>query len=211
MIDGIEPLIEDAGEFTLDLLLPEGFLKDAPIIGPIFSCVTIGKSLHDRILICKLEAFLKCVDNNPKWKKRFSDIDECQHIAKHLLYIIDSSDDDKKLKLIALAFNQMVRGELCREDFFYLSSMISKSFFPYLRILLDIDEANGRFPNDGTYFDETAIAHLLNLGLFDYNGQTMAIFGGKGDYKPPTIIVVINKYGCCIKKLLQAESNRTNK
>lgn len=85
------------GEFSLDLLLPEGILKDAPILGPLFSCIQIGKSLHDRIFICKLETFLNCVDRNPEWKQRFSDIDECQHIAKQLLYIIDSSDDDKKL------------------------------------------------------------------------------------------------------------------
>ena len=95
------------------------------------------------------------------------------------MYIVNSCDDDNKLKLIGMAFNYLVNGEISKDEYFYTVNIISKSFFPFLTMLLDIDESDRRFKNDNTKYDYIGIAHLLNIGALDYDGQTIASFDGK--------------------------------
>lgn len=93
--------------------------------------------------------------------------------------MIDSCDDDNKLRLIGLVFNYLVNEEIDKIQFFYITSMIAKSFYPFLEVLLDIDEADTRFKNNGEKYDYDAIAHLLNIGALDADGQTVVTFNSK--------------------------------
>ena len=108
--------------------------------------VKISADIRDRIFMEKLKSFIENIEKNTKWQEKFSDIEECSKISKRLLYIVDSCDDDKKLKLIGMAFNYLVKGEMNKDDYFFTVNMISKSFYPYLEMLLDIDESDERFP-----------------------------------------------------------------
>ncbi|MDO5548147.1 MAG: hypothetical protein Q4F79_06635 [Eubacteriales bacterium] len=49
MKDEMISLIEDVGEFALDSFIPDGVIKNLPIVGPAFGMVKIGKDIHDRI------------------------------------------------------------------------------------------------------------------------------------------------------------------
>ena len=62
----------------------------------------------------KLKSFIENIEKNTKWQEKFSDIEECSKISKRLLYIVDSCDDDKKLKLIGMAFNYLVKDQLLK-------------------------------------------------------------------------------------------------
>lgn len=62
--------------------------------------------------------------------------------------MVDSCDDDK-LRLIGLALNHFVKGDIDRIQFFYIVNIVSKSFYPFLKVLLEIDENDIRFKNDG--------------------------------------------------------------
>lgn len=204
MKDEILSVLENYGEFTLDYFIQDGIIKDLPIVGSIFSMVKVGINIRDRIFVEKIKSFIKNIDKNQKWREKFSDNEECNKISKQLLYIVDSCDDDNKLKLIGMAFNYFVNGELSRDEYFYTVNIISKSFYPFLMILLDINESDKRFINDGTKYDYVGITHLLNIGALDYDGQTMASFNsqtGKIE-SPPSIIVAVNGYSEFLSELL---------
>ena len=205
MKDEIISLIEEGGEFALDSILPDGIVRDLPIIGPAFSLIKIGKDIHDRIFIEKLKSFMQEIDKNQEWKEKFHDVDECNKISKHILYVVDSCDDDDKLRLIGAAFNSFVNGNIDRIRFFYIVNMISKSFYPFLKVLLDIDEVNTSFPNNGKKYDYDAIAHLLNIGALDTAGQTVPTFDSMTGklQTPPSVIAAFNGYGIFIRDLLK--------
>ncbi|GAA0801562.1 hypothetical protein GCM10008910_31420 [Faecalicatena orotica] len=204
MKDEVIYLFTDVGEFTLDSFMPDGIIKDLPIIGPVFELVKIGKDIHDRIFVEKIKSFIENIDKNQKWKEKFSDEEECNKISKQLLYIVDSCDDDNKLRLIGIAFNYLVNGEISKNVFFYTVNIISKSFYPFLKILLEIDESDERFKNDGTKYDYAGITHLLNIGALDFDGQTMASFNSQtGKIESlPSVIVALNGYSDFLRELL---------
>ena len=204
MKEEIMSLLTDYGEITLDMFLRDGIIKELPIVGSTFSVVKISADIRDRIFVEKLKSFIENIEKNTKWQEKFSDIEECSKISKQLLYIVDSCDDDKKLKLIGMAFNYLVKGEMNKDDYFFTVNMISKSFYPYLEMLLDIDESDERFPNDGTKYHYDGIAHLLNIGALDYDGQTPILINEKTKKikSRPCIIVTLNCYGNFIRGLL---------
>lgn len=208
MKDEIMSLITDIGEVTLDSFMQDGFIKDLPIVGSAFSMVKISADIRDRIFMEKIKCFIENIDKNKKWQEKFSDEEECTKISKQLLYIVDSCDDDDKLKLIGMAFNYLVNEEISKDEYFYTVNIISKSFYPYLKMLLDIDESEKRFKNDGTKYDYFAITHLLNIGALDFDGTAMTCFNsqtGKIE-SPSSIIVTLNGYSEFLRKLL----NRLN-
>lgn len=204
MKDEIMSLLTDYGELTLDMFLRDGIIKELPIVGSTFSMIKISADIRDRIFLEKLKSFIENIEKNTKWQEKFSDIEECSRISKQLLYIVDSCDDDKKLKLIGMAFNYLVKGEMNKEDYFFTVNMISKSFYPYLEMLLDIDESDERFPNDGTKYHYDGIVHLLNIGALDYDGQIPMLINEKTNEieSRPCIIVTLNCYGNFIRGLL---------
>lgn len=205
MKDDIISLISDFGEFTLDYFIQDGAIKDLPIVGSLFSIIKVSIDVRDRIFVEKIKSFVENIDQNTKWREKFSDDDECIKISKQLLYIVDSCDDDNKLKLIGMAFNYLVNGKISRDEYFYTVNIISKSFFPFLKILLDIDGSDDkRFKNDNTKYDYVGIAHLLNIGALDFDGQTMASFNAETGklVSPPSIIVTINGYSEFLIELL---------
>lgn len=202
--DEIMSLLTDYGELTLDMFLRDGIIKELPIVGSTFSMIKISADIRDRIFMEKLKSFIEYIEKNTKWQEKFSDVEECSKISKQLLYIVDSCDDDKKLKLIGMAFNYLVKGEMNKDDYFFTVNMISKSFYPYLEMLLDIDESDKRFPNDGMKYHYDGIAHLLNIGVLDYDGQTPMLINEKTKKieSRPCIIVTLNCYGNFIRGLL---------
>jgi hypothetical protein len=175
-----------------------------PIVGSVFSMVKIGVDIRDRIFVEKIKSFIENIDRNQKWREKFSDDEECNKISRQLLYIVDSCDDDNKLKLIGMAFNYLVNGEISKDEYFYTVNIISKSFYPFLKMLLDIDESDKRFQNDGTKYDYIGIAHLLNIGALDFDGQTMPVVNlqMKKIKSPPSIIVALNGYSEFLRELL---------
>lgn len=204
MEDEILSVTSNLGEVVLDSFFKDGFIRDLPIIGTCFNIVKIGLNISDRIFVEKLKSFIENIEKNSKWREKFSDKEECMKISKQLLYVIDSCDDDDKLKLIGMAFNYLVNGDICSDEFFYIVNIISKSFYPFLKLLLEIDKNDERFKNDGTKYDYTGITHLLNIGALDFDGQTVACPNPeKGILVPPSVIVVLNGYGAFIMELLK--------
>ncbi|MBS7528854.1 hypothetical protein KHM83_19485 [Fusibacter paucivorans] len=194
-------IIESYGEYTLDYFLDEGILKDLPIVGPAFSAIKTGKSIQDRIFLEKIREFIDNVDENIKWREKFSDVDECYKISKKLVYIIDSTDDDEKIKLIAILFNYYVAGELDKDEFLYLSSIVSKSYYKFLKTLKSINDV--RFSNDGEKYDSSVISHLYSIGLFDYSGSTKAQMKEGKVVKLGSVIYNLNEYGNILKQIIE--------
>lgn len=203
MKEEVLELIEDFGEVALDSHLPEGTLKDLPIVGPAFSLIKICKDIRDMLFVSKLKSFINAVEKNIKWQERFSDPEECQRISKDLLYIIDHCDSDEKLRLIGLAFNHLVTGDISRDEYFYVAAMIKNSYYPFLKVLIEIDSSDERIVNDGQKYDYNAISHLLNIGALDYDGQTVATYDLKKQKgSRPFVIVTMNGYGEFLKSFL---------
>lgn len=201
-------LVEDYGEVCIDHFLQEGVLKEIPIVGTAFNTIKICKDIRDMIFVEKLKSFLEAVDKDSRWKEKYSDPSECQKISKHLLYIIDQCDDDQKLRLIGLGFNRFVKNEISHDEYFYIVEMISRAHYPFLEVLMNLDSSDYRFVNDGSVYDNNAIAHLFNIGALDYDGQTVATFDANGKGKPGAMILSVNGYGQFIKSLME-ENNKT--
>lgn len=203
MKDEIISVVSEFGEVALDYFFQDGIIKDLPIVGPLFSTIKISKDISDRVFVEKIKSFIENIDKNQKWKEKFSDYSECNNISKQLLYIVDSCDNDNKLKLIGMAFNYLVTEKISKDEYFYTVNIISKSFYPFLKILLDIDESDKRFINDDKKYDYFAITHLLNIGVLDFDGQTIKSFDSKtGKVEPSYVIVVVNEYGEFLIELL---------
>jgi hypothetical protein len=201
IIDETLSLLADIGEFTLDSFLKDGVIRDIPIVGPTFNIIKLSKNIQDMIFVQKLKTFIQNVENNEKWKEKFSDISECEKISKKILYIINSSDDEDKLKLIGYSFNFFINGTIKHDDYFFVVNMINQSFFPYIRMLLDIDDQ--QFTNNGEKFNIFAITHLLTIGALDQHSQTLGGYDENKDYTPSHKVVCINYFGKFIKSLLQ--------
>lgn len=140
MEESLLQITENLGEIALDEFLEPGILKDIPIVGTIFSVIKITRNIQDRIFVEKLKVFIDNVETNKNWKKKFSNESECKKISKRLLYIIESSDDDDKIKLIAYIFNKYVNQEIDREDFFCLNSIVERSFYEFLKKITAIKD-----------------------------------------------------------------------
>ena len=120
--------------------------------------------------------------------------------------MVDSCDDDDKLRLIGLIFNCFVNGDIDRTQYFLYRLILNfKIILSFLKVLLEIDETDARFKNDGEKYDYDAIAHLLNIGALDAAGQTVATFDSKTGtlQSPPSVIVAVNGYGVFIRDILK--------
>lgn len=201
MSEELVSIISEFGEYGLDNFLDSGLLKDLPIVGPFFSIIKLSNGIQDRIFVEKIKLFIENIEENSKWKKKFSNDDECQKISKNLVYIINSSDDDEKIKLIAHIFNNFVKGKIRKDMFLYLTNIVSKSYYPHLKLLKDI--ANDRFVNDGKKYDISVIYHLQSIGVFDYSSSTMNLISAGKIVKPAAIIVKISAYGEVLKTIIE--------
>ena len=88
----------------------------------------------------------------------------------------------------------LVNGEINKDEYFYTVNIISKSFYPFIKMLLDIDESDKRFKNDNTKYDFVGISHLLNIRALDFDGQAMTAFSPQTGRieSPVSIIVTLN-------------------
>ena len=105
-----------------------------------------------------------------------------------------------------MAFNHFVIGEISKDEYFFIATMIKNSHYPFLKTLTEIESCEERIVNDGMRYDYNAISNLLNIGAMDYDGQTVATFdlqNQKGSH--PAVIVVMNGYGEFVKSLLLAD------
>lgn len=197
------PVLENIGEYTIDYFIKDDQIKNFPIIGTALSALRFVGNISDRIFLSKLKAFIDNVEINSDWKNKYSDEEECNKISKKILYIVDSCDDDDKLKLIGKVFNKYVKQEINQMEFYYIADIITKSFFPYLKEIKEID-SNHRIKNDGTQYDIDVIAHLLSIGVLDYSGQTAVCLDKAGKVTSlPSEIVEMNACGQFIKQLFK--------
>lgn len=198
---------EQFGEYFLDSVLKDERLKDVPIVGGLFSVIKICGDIRDRAFVEKMKSFIENIERDSDWKEKFKDLDECERISKKLLYIVDSIDDDEKLKLIGMAFNDYVNKIKTKEELFYIIHILERAYYPYLQKLFEIEDE--RFLNDGLKYDYNCIAHLLNIGVLNYDGYTIATYSGSSS-KPACVIVKVNEYANKIKDLMQRQMKNDN-
>lgn len=190
------------GECGLDSFLGEGLIKDLPVVGQVLSVIKLTKGIQDKIFAEKMKVFIENVNMDEGWKEKFTDKDECEKVSKELVYIINTTDDDKKIKIIAILFNVYVQGQIDKEMFFYISSIVTKSYYPYLEYLKEIDDT--RFNNDGKKYDSVKISHLLSIGAFDYSGTTISLLDDQQKIiQLPATIVRLNSFGEILKLMLE--------
>src|SRR6185437_15390593 len=114
-------LAVDWSEFGLDILLDDGLLKDAPMIGSVVKFCTISKTIRDRIFLGKVCDFMRACP-------RLSDQTKANRLGHTLVLILDKLDDLCKPLMLARFFTGFVRGEIGWEDFRRLASAIDIGF-----------------------------------------------------------------------------------
>ncbi|HXT39612.1 MAG TPA: hypothetical protein VN887_06270 [Candidatus Angelobacter sp.] len=127
-------LAVDWSEFGLDILLDDGLLKDAPMIGSVVKFCTISKTIRDRIFLGKVCDFMRaCPRFSDSEKEKFvreqlSDQTKANRLGHTLVLILDKLDDLCKPLMLARFFTGFVRGEIGWEDFRRLASAIDIGF-----------------------------------------------------------------------------------
>ncbi|MDM8534413.1 hypothetical protein QUF55_06905 [Clostridiaceae bacterium HSG29] len=201
MKEEIWPIITDYGEYTLDYFIDDEVISNLPVVGTGFKLIKVGKSISDRIFIEKMKKFIDNIDSNDSWHDKFSDEDECEKVSKKLVYIVHSSDNDEKMRIMAYIFNDYVKGKVDKEDFYLLLDIVMKSFFTYLKEFRNF--AGKMITNNGKNYEKSYLEHMHNLGLFNYVGSTMTTIDKMGFYEPGATIIEINPSGTYLRDVLK--------
>ena len=100
------------------------------------------------------------------WKSCFADGNECNKIARHLLFVIDSITEEDKLKLIARLFCSYVNDAITKDDYFFFMNVVSRAYLPYLMQISGFDEDKNYdgITSEANY--RLSFEHLKSEGLF---------------------------------------------
>ena len=124
--------IAEIGEVLLDSELPEGLLKDIPIINTIISLTTSVVQLREKFLIIKLTKFLKKLSEIPqaereKFTNKISNDSRVRKIiSENLLLILDKITDLDKPKLLAITLILFIKEEISVDELIVISEGIER-------------------------------------------------------------------------------------
>ena len=195
-------LSKNLGEIAIDSLLDDGLFKDVPFIGSGISIAKLIKSVSDRILLSKIIHFLN--DLNLKNQK---EIDEFKHkyfkdsnykeIGSKVLLILERADNAYKIKWLAKSLRCFVDGELSRQQFLRLSSIINSA---YSEDVLQMSAFNKRaeITSQNDLIDTYVLDHLFSIGLIESHGFDAGDAAGVNS----GTIYALNDFGRIMKEII---------
>jgi len=148
-------------EIAIDLFTENEIVKEIPILGSLIKLAIIKNSISDRILIKKLEVFLKTFNHqNEKNKlimiKQISKADNKKKIGEQLILLIDKFSDFEKPEMLAIIFSAYLKNEITLDEFFRMGQAIN---------LIFIDDLKDLITNESKDIDQEKLDNYLNGGF----------------------------------------------
>ena len=142
----VGPLVEDGlmdvAEYSIDEVINNEIIKQIPIVKTVIGTIQTGASIHDRLFLKKIVAFLVGINHiSEKQRKKVVDkIDSSKRyrmkVGEKLLYIIDKCDDYTNAENVAKLFSAMVNGDISYEQYLGASRILSRISMNELKLFM---------------------------------------------------------------------------
>lgn len=133
----------DVAEYSIDEVFNNEIIKQIPIVKTVIGTIQTGASIHDRLFLKKIVAFLVGINHiSEKQRKKVVDkIDSSKRyrmkVGEKLLYIIDKCDDYTNAENVARLFSAMVNGDISYEQYLEASRIVSKISTDELNVFIE--------------------------------------------------------------------------
>jgi hypothetical protein len=172
--------MEASTDLTVDLLevladaqLEEGLARDLPLLGSLVKVARLGRSASDALLLAKVRAFMRSVDNvSEDDRARFAydmkrDRDLRDRVAESVTFALNQADGLDKAAILAVLFRALVRKQLDVASFRRLTSAVNQVFAADLRAAADHHRRGQEVPAD-------LLRRLLPSGIAELPASSVA-------------------------------------
>lgn len=166
----------EATDILIDYVIDIDIVKELPVVGWIFRGLKIGNSISDCIFLHKLKIFINDINTekiNGNWKEKFTDKNERKKIGQKIIFIINSINEENKIKYLARIFCDYVNGILSKEDFYLYVEIIQNIYDSLLEKIVYFDEkiiyTGFSVPDDY----QSAFYHLQSNLFFELTSGTI--------------------------------------
>ena len=178
----LSDVAEEVMENIIDNNLPDGIVKDIPIIGTLAGIIQTTQNISNYLFLRKITAFVtKIKDVSPDDRKEvIQSIDNSgkyrDKVGISLLAIIDKCESIEKTEYIAIWFRAFLKKDIEYECFMYGAHIIQRSYFhDFKEFVFGYDtwmmiEDSMDFINAGLYTLD--ITHVLNEYKSEISGNS---------------------------------------
>ena len=135
-------VLADFGELALDQPIPDGVLRDVPIVGTVMGLLKTAITIEGWIFLRKVRRFLIHLQDVPlEDKKQFESRLEAnkkyrRRVGEKLIMLLQRFDDMQKCEFLARVFGAKVEGTVDDSEFLRLATAIDRASIQDLRDLL---------------------------------------------------------------------------
>lgn len=176
MIDELINTSTEATDILIDDVVDNEIVQKLPVIGWCFRLLKIGKSISDIIFLNKLKLFITNINSekiDKNWKEKFSDEKECVKIARKIIFIIDSINEEKKIKYLAKIFCDYINGIISKGEFNLYIEIIQNVYTTLLEKIINFDEGHIYTELTVEDADQAAFCHLQSNLFFEPTSGTI--------------------------------------
>lgn len=167
----------DASEILLDSGIPNGLIKEIPIISTIYSFGRVGIAIRDRIFIKKLLRFLIEISKvSEKEREEFgqkmeADKEFSHKVGETLIITLDRLDNINKSEYLAKLFNSVIKKRITYDTFLGLSYALDKAIISDISLMVDYYKRGKVLIGDNSIWQR-----LFSTGLTNFDvGVSQAI------------------------------------
>jgi hypothetical protein len=139
---------KDLVETAIDTKIPEGLLKDIPLLSTIIGAFNTISNIKDRLFVQKLLTFLyelKSIEEDKIVEQIIALEDDNKYktkVGEKLLYIIDKCEDPDKASMTGTLFKAYLEKKLDYNEFLSATSAIERTPLPDLLYFIN-DDSDG--------------------------------------------------------------------
>lgn len=174
--ENIEGLFSDAGEFTLDVLLQDGVLRDIPIVSTVVGFTRIGLGVRDYLFLKKTARFLRNLADIPVQerkafiKKLESEKGFRERVQENLLLMLHRLDNMQKPDMLGKIFRAYLMGQIDFDVYQKLCTAVDRIKIQSIPHLIEFYRGYDASNFDDLFkrnIDEDAFQDLVACGLVD--------------------------------------------
>lgn len=149
---------KDLVETAIDTKIPEGLLKDIPLLSTIIGVFNTISNVKDRLFVQKLLTFLyelKSIEEDKIVEQIIALEDDNKYktkVGEKLLYIIDKCEDPDKASMTGTLFKAYLEKKLDYNEFLSTTGAIERTPLPDLLFFLNDDSDGWELEGGGSEY-----------------------------------------------------------
>lgn len=174
--ENIEDLFSDVGEFTLDIILQDGVLRDIPIVSTIVGFTRIGLGVRDYLFLKKTARFLQNLREIPLQerkefiKKLEGEKGFRERVQENLFLLLHRLDDMQKPDMLGKIFKAYLKEQIDFDVYQKLCTAVDRIKIQSIPHLVEFYRGYDGSNFDDLFqrkIDEDAFQDLVACGLVD--------------------------------------------